>query len=84
MNEQDTAAADAILLMEAEEKVKLRILQVVLDVVSPYNAGNLIPDNYQSALNRVQGQLNIHARQQAKIVVNQVRVNTTLDTNNIY
>lgn len=33
MNEQDIAAADAILLMEAEEKVRKRIIKTVQDAL---------------------------------------------------
>lgn len=48
MNEQDTAAADVILLMEAEEKVKMRILNILMDVLRGYQ-GNMNSAYYNSA-----------------------------------
>lgn len=65
MNEQDTAAADAILLMEAEQKVKMRILQVVMDALYGYE-GKIGSQTYYSALAEVKNNLQYQIKQTIK------------------
>lgn len=65
MNEQDTAAADVILLMEAEEKVKMRILNILMDVLRGYQ-GNMYSTDYNSALVEAHSFLKYQIRQTIK------------------
>lgn len=58
MDEQDIAAADAILLMEAEEKVRRRIVEAVQDAL--YAELNVIIKSI--------------AREEAKAIVNTARI----------
>ena len=69
MNEQDIAAADTILLMEAEEKVKMRILQVVSDVIWGYQ-GTVLPSTYQNAVSEIHAQLRNRAREETRSLIN--------------
>lgn len=61
MNEQDVAAADAILLMEAEEKVRQRIVKAVQDA--------LFAELYPT--------LKSIAREEAKSVVTTAKISAT-------
>lgn len=61
MNEQDIAAADAILLMEAEEKVRQRIVKAVQDA--------LYAELYST--------IKVIAREEAKVVVQTAKISAT-------
>ena len=65
MNEQDVAAADAILLMEAEEKVKMRILQVVKDVVMGFGGTHMM-GNYNAGISDAKWELQRLIRESIK------------------
>lgn len=63
MNQQDTAAADAILLLEAEKKVKIRIAQVIHDVVEGNTDNTLVGWDYDSLISHLH-MLMLHKTQQ--------------------
>ena len=75
MNEQDTAAADAILLLEAEEKVKMRIMQVVSDVVWGYPESTMAGE-YASNVYDKQHQLRSLIRQEIRSALDVARITT--------
>lgn len=76
MNEQDTAAADTILLLEAEEKVKLRILQVVSDVLWGYK-NSILPGSYEASITMLQQQLRQLIREEAKNMIQTAKIIAT-------
>ena len=76
MNEQDTAAADTLLLLEVENKVSLRILQVVSDVLWGYK-NSILPGSYETSITMIQQQLRQLIREEAKNMIQTAKISAT-------
>lgn len=73
MNQQDREAADTILMMEVEEKVKMRIMQVVLDVVYG-NSGMHKAPTYELDIAQANSQIRWLVHQEIRAALNQARL----------
>lgn len=66
MNQQDKEAADTILMMEVEEKVKMRIAQVVHEVITGNTNISLVGWDYDSLISHLHMLLLHHTQQHIK------------------